>query len=206
MAFLVRRTFGRQKKRNEELRATGEKPASGMQAFVSGMGIRRNGSRDSRAEPEASRPETTRNPPEMTRNLSVPLPVTNEALDRAEMGTVRVPSTISSGWGDGLSIHSLKINENEPVQGLGIRPQTRPPPARDEDESEGTSFYEAINYRRDPFADPEPEIGGLEPIDLPTFDFDRYRNDNPRSPGDLTRDYLKSRDGRTAPPSLTSEI
>ncbi|KAJ8069397.1 hypothetical protein OCU04_003051 [Sclerotinia nivalis] len=210
VAFLVRRALRKQSRRNEELEERGEKPVTGLEAFVTGMGIRKNGNGSTGGDAETPHPEMTRNPSVSTSEVG------NEAtLDRAEMETVRARSTISSGWGDGLSIHSLELNENEPVQGLSIRPQTRSPPSRNEYDSDINSYYETTKYGHDPFADPEPEIGNLnmvpafEPINLPNFDFDKYRSDtNPTSPGDLTRDYLRNKNailnGRREP-SVTSE-
>lgn len=210
VAFLVRRTLRKQSRRNEELEERGEKPNTGLEAFVTGMGIRKSENGGSGGDTEAPRPEMKRNPSVSTSEVG------NEAtLDRAEMETVRARSTVSSGWGDGLSIHSLELNENEPVQGLSIRPQTRSPPSRNEYDSDINSYYETSKYGHDPFADPEPEIGnvnvvpGFQPINLPNLDFDRYRGDtNPTSPGDLTRDYLRNKNailsGRREP-SVTSE-
>ncbi|CAD6443837.1 31f47c82-d44c-41e1-bfb9-bc3c6f419792 [Sclerotinia trifoliorum] len=207
VAFLVRRKLRKQSKRNEELEERGEKPVTGVEA---GMGIRKNENGGSGGDTEAPRPEMKRNP-----SVSVSEAGNEATLDRAEMETVRARSTISSGWGDGLSIHSLELNESEPVQGLSIRPQTRSPPGRNEYDSDINSYYEATKHGHDPFADPEPENGnlnmvpGFQPINLRNLDFDKYRSDtNPTSPGDLTRDYLRNKNailsGRREP-SVTSE-
>ncbi|KAF7862607.1 hypothetical protein EAF04_007480 [Stromatinia cepivora] len=210
VAFLVRRTLRKQSRRNEELEERGEKPVTGVEASVTGMGIRKNGNGGSEGDIEAPRPEMTRNP-----SVSTPEAGNEATLETAEMEIVRARSTISSGWGDGLSIHSLELNENEPVQGLSIRPQTRPPPSRNEYDSDINSYYETTKYGHDPFADPVPEIGdsnmvtAFEPINLPNCDFDKYRSDtNPTSPGDLTRDYIRNKNAilnRRREPSITSE-
>ncbi|KAA8568977.1 hypothetical protein EYC84_007948 [Monilinia fructicola] len=213
MAFLVRRALGRQKRRNEELMAMGEKPVTGMGAIANGMGIRRhgNGNGGNGGDPEASWPEMKRNP-----SISNSESGSERALDRRDEKTIRPPSTstISSGWGDGLSIHSIEMNENEPVQGLGIRPQTRQPPTPYETNNEIVSNDHETTYPHNPFADPPrsptSSLPKLSPVLIPSFEIERWRNVNGvTSPGDMTRDYLQSLNAnvrRTAPPSLTSEL
>ncbi|RAL59291.1 hypothetical protein DID88_007004 [Monilinia fructigena] len=213
MAFLVRRALGRQRRRNEELRAIGEKPVTGMGAIVNGMGIRRqgNGNGGNGGDPEASWPEMKRNP-----SISNSETGSERALDARDEKTIRPPSTstISSGWGDGLSIHSLEMNENEPVQGLGIRPQSRQPPTPYESNNEIVSHGHKTTYPHNPFADPpQPptySIPKLSPVLIPSFEIERYRNAYGVTPtGDMIHEYIQSLNantGRTAPPSLTSEL
>ncbi|KAB8296680.1 hypothetical protein EYC80_002103 [Monilinia laxa] len=162
-------------------------------------------------DPEASWPEMKRNP-----SISNSETGSERALDGRGEKTMRPPSTstISSGWGDGLSIHSLEMNENEPVQGLGIRPQTRQPPTSYESNNEIVSHGHETTYPHNPFADPPQSptssMPKLSPVLIPSFEIERYCSVyGVTSPGDITREHIQSLNAnarRTAPPSLTSEL
>ncbi|TEY59342.1 hypothetical protein BOTCAL_0195g00110 [Botryotinia calthae] len=123
--------------------------------------------------------------------------------------TIRAPSAMSLDWGDGVSIHSLETTDSEQPQGLGVRPQRRMSRIQDSehdiesrDGSQGIlSYYVNMEYHRNPFADPEPNLNmdtSFSSIQLPNFEFDTWGDDtnrlsrnNPQSPGDLTRDHSK---------------
>ncbi|RAL58425.1 hypothetical protein DID88_005130 [Monilinia fructigena] len=212
-ALAVTKSFGKAKEEKRRVEGDRGEPVTGMGAIVNGMGIRRqgNGNGGNGGDPEASWPEMKRNP-----SISNSETGSERALDARDEKTIRPPSTstISSGWGDGLSIHSLEMNENEPVQGLGIRPQSRQPPTPYESNNEIVSHGHKTTYPHNPFADPpQPptySIPKLSPVLIPSFEIERYRNAYGVTPtGDMIHEYIQSLNantGRTAPPSLTSEL